>query len=46
MYTKGIAVVAITRNGVETALKIKDALTKLNLNSTVYAPKKIPTERR
>lgn len=40
MYTKGIAVVAITRNGVETALKIKDALTKLNLNSTVYAPKK------
>ena len=40
MYTKGIAVVAITRRGVETALKIKEALDKAGLNSTVYAPKK------
>ena len=40
MYAKGIAVVAITRRGVETALKIKEALDKVDLNSTVYAPKK------
>lgn len=40
MYAKGIAVVAITRRGVETALKIKEALDKSGLNSTVYAPKK------
>ncbi len=40
MYSKGIAVVTITRNGVETALKIKDALTKLNFTCNVYAPKK------
>jgi len=40
MYAKGIAVVAITRRGVETALKIKEALDNEGLNSTVYAPKK------
>ena len=40
MYAKGIDVVAITRRGVETALKIKEALDKAGLNSTVYAPKK------
>ncbi len=40
MYTKGIAIVAITRRGVETALKIKDALNKTGQASTVYAPKK------
>jgi cobalt-precorrin 5A hydrolase len=40
MYAKGIAVVAITRRGVETALKIKIALDNVGLNSTVYAPKK------
>ena len=40
MYAKGIAVVAITRVGTETALKIKEALDKEGLNSTVYAPKK------
>jgi cobalt-precorrin 5A hydrolase len=40
MYAKGIAIVAITRRGVETALKIKDALDKDGLNSAVYAPKK------
>ena len=40
MYAKGIAVVAITRRGVETALKIKEALDNAGLNSTVYAPKK------
>ena len=40
MYAKGIAVVAITRRGVETALKIKDTLDRVGLNSKVYAPKK------
>ncbi len=40
MYSKGIVVAAITRRGVETALKIKEALDKADLNSTVYAPKK------
>ena len=40
MYAKGITVVAITRRGVETALKIKEALDNAGLNSTVYAPKK------
>jgi cobalt-precorrin 5A hydrolase len=40
MYTKGIAVVAITRRGVETALKIQETLEKAGLNSKVYAPKK------
>jgi cobalt-precorrin 5A hydrolase len=40
MYAKGIAVVSITRRGVETALKIKGALDSAGFNSTVYAPKK------
>lgn len=40
MSAKGIAVVAITRQGVETALKIKVALEKAGLDSTVYTPKK------
>lgn len=40
MYARGIAVVAITRRGVETALKIKDALDNAGLTCTVYAPKK------
>ncbi|MCW4003516.1 MAG: cobalt-precorrin 5A hydrolase [Candidatus Bathyarchaeota archaeon] len=40
MYDKGIAIITITRRGVETALKIKRALDKAGLNSTVYAPKK------
>jgi cobalt-precorrin 5A hydrolase len=40
MYARGIAVVAITRHGVETALKIKEALDNAGLTCTVYAPKK------
>ena len=40
MYAKGIAVVAITGRGVETALKIKEALNNAGLTSKVYAPKK------
>jgi cobalt-precorrin 5A hydrolase len=40
MYAKGIAVVAITRRGVETALKIKEALENSDLTCKIYAPKK------
>ncbi|MGA3059340.1 MAG: cobalt-precorrin 5A hydrolase [Candidatus Bathyarchaeia archaeon] len=40
MYAKGIAVIAITRRGVETALRIKEALVKAGFSSKVYAPKK------
>ncbi len=40
MYAKGIAVVAITRRGVDTALKIREALDASGLNARVYAPKK------
>jgi cobalt-precorrin 5A hydrolase len=40
MFTRGIVVVAITRVGVETALKIKKALANSGLTSAVYAPKK------
>ncbi|MGD6932602.1 MAG: cobalt-precorrin 5A hydrolase [Candidatus Bathyarchaeia archaeon] len=40
MYPKGIAVIAITRRGVETALNIKKALNVEGLTSSVFAPKK------
>ncbi len=40
MYAKGIAVVAITGRGVETALKIKEVLNNAGLSCIVYAPKK------
>jgi cobalt-precorrin 5A hydrolase len=40
MYSKGIAIVAITRRGVETAVRIKDALGRLELACMVFAPKK------
>ena len=40
MYTKGIVIVAITRRGVETALKIRETLDNAGLLSTVHAPKK------
>jgi cobalt-precorrin 5A hydrolase len=40
MYERGIAVVAITRRGVETALKIQKGLDTAGFASTVYAPKK------
>ena len=40
MFDKGIAVVAITHRGVETAIKIQKALDIAKFNSTVYAPKK------
>jgi cobalt-precorrin 5A hydrolase len=40
MFSKGITVVAITRQGTETALRIKHALATLGLKSKVYAPVK------
>jgi cobalt-precorrin 5A hydrolase len=40
MFEKGIAVVALTRQGVQTALRIKDALDAADFDSTVYAQKK------
>lgn len=40
MYERGIAVIAITRRGVETGLKIKEALECAGVTSTVYSPKK------
>ena len=52
MYAKGIAVVAITRRGVETALKINQALEDAGFSSKVYAPKKysqngvVPLEKK
>src|SRR4030067_3032724 len=40
MSSKGIAVVAITKRGVETALRIKQVLTTLELPCKVFAPAK------
>ncbi|MGF3522476.1 MAG: cobalt-precorrin 5A hydrolase [Candidatus Bathyarchaeia archaeon] len=40
MYPKGVAVIAITKRGVETAIKIKQALNKADLSCTVYVPQK------
>lgn len=40
MYPRGIAIVAITRRGAETAVRIKDALGRLELACMVFAPRK------
>ena len=40
MFPRGIIIVAITRHGVETALKIKQTLERENLRNSVFAPKK------
>src|SRR3972149_5713018 len=40
MFSKGIAIVAITERGAETALQIQKVLTKLDLASKVFAPAK------
>jgi cobalt-precorrin 5A hydrolase len=40
MFPKGIAVVALTRRGVETALNIKQALDAEGLKNAIFAPKK------
>ena len=40
MFSKGIAIVAITKRGVETALKIKESLNKQGLPNKVFALEK------
>jgi cobalt-precorrin 5A hydrolase len=40
MYSRGIAVVTLTKQGVDTAIRIKNALSKAGLNCKVYAPAK------
>jgi cobalt-precorrin 5A hydrolase len=40
MFDRGIAVVAVTHHGVETAIRIKKALDAAQLNAAVYAPGK------
>jgi cobalt-precorrin 5A hydrolase len=40
MFSKGIAIIAITRRGVETALRIKETLAQQDLQSKVFAPEK------
>jgi len=40
MFPRGIVIVAITRRGVETALKIKQALDSAGLENSIFAPKK------
>jgi cobalt-precorrin 5A hydrolase len=39
MFTKGISIVTINMQGVETATKIRSALKQLGIESDVYAPK-------
>jgi cobalt-precorrin 5A hydrolase len=52
MFSRGIVVISITKRGIETALKIKNALSNIKLQSEVYAPKKymqndlIPLEQK
>ena len=38
MYERGIAVIALTRRAVETALRIRQALESAQIKATVYAP--------
>jgi len=40
MFSKGIAIIAITKRGVETALRIKEALPMQGLHGNVFAPAK------
>ncbi|MCP8312938.1 MAG: cobalamin biosynthesis protein [archaeon] len=44
MFHKGIAVLALTRQGVKIAVKIKDVLSKMELKCTIFAPKKYAQE--
>ncbi len=52
MFSNGIAIVAITKRGVETALRIKEALKERDFLAVVYAPEKyiqtgvIPLEKK
>jgi cobalt-precorrin 5A hydrolase len=38
MFPKGIAIIALTKKGVETAIKISAALKKLEIKSTIHSP--------
>jgi cobalt-precorrin 5A hydrolase len=38
MFTKGIAIIALTRQGVETATKISVTLEKLEIKNNLYSP--------
>jgi cobalt-precorrin 5A hydrolase len=40
MFSKGIAIIAITKRGVETALRIREALAKQSLHSNIFASAK------
>src|SRR3972149_4335394 len=40
MFSKGIAIVAITKQGAETAVRMQQVLTTLELNSKLFAPAK------
>jgi cobalt-precorrin 5A hydrolase len=45
MFAKGIAIIALTRQGVETATKISTALEKLEIKNNLYAPEQcVPSE--
>lgn len=38
MFSKGIAVISLTKQGAETAIKISDALSKVNVKNNVFTP--------
>ena len=45
MFTKGIAIIALTGQGVETATKISAALEKLEIKNNLYSPEQcVPSE--
>lgn len=44
MSNKGIAILSLTKQGVETAVKIKNVLEKKELNCTIFAPRKYAQE--
>lgn len=52
MFHRGIAILSLTSQGVETALEIRDVLVKAKITCTVFAPKKyakkgvIPLDRK
>lgn len=44
MFEKGVAIVYVIGKAAETALKVKDALAKANIKTSVFAPKKYGRE--
>ncbi len=47
MYTKGIAIVSINKQGIEVATKIRSALKQLDMDSDIYAPQEcIPKDAK